>query len=652
MAIKLLGQPNETDSGVFNRALDKKNLTCVVTQETFLPKLGNDFTAGYGTGGLSFLNLELMLRAREKHWNVMGIMPGYEKTPKGEKIPWDTTDGVRLLSVGGKDSFSIPWGDGGKEVQAQYYTHEIGPGVPWIFAREVGGQNINERLYPEDYQKRLRQCMFLALAAENLFKQLGQAPDMLLAHESQQVEVLACLRAMVMDKRASADHILRIVTVCHTSQQAARMQDLSGNGWLHGAYGDAYYLQWLQDLLHRYPEKSPQAHPDGKDTPDRRLGIGNDGLVTVLNKVQMAAEMSDVLVTVDQDSCPSQATMTPDHTENVVYINNGSDPELWTPEDVLEAYRNNRLTTELVVAAKARGKCDLDQYLQSIGKRAIKDINAMVISAPRRQVKYKRGYVYVNETEDYPALIDHVCGELGATLVITGQPKDRFGKEWSKQFADYEKKYPGQFYYIEDSNIGLMQKVVRGTDLLMHTPHDQEQCGTSCQRILLALGRLIGTNCGWPAHGIRPGVNGWLINVYAQTEMLCQEMGWDDLDPENLADVREHVLQTFLSWNGDDPEHEAIQMMEIFDRVIRAEELKYINEAHTMYTERRDEWNDGMIDSFLTGMADCNVADTVSGYAALAEGLIGGETDAAELQAVINRVANFGTENPNSSISM
>ena len=621
-------------------------MTCIATQELFAKKLAELLRKSFGTGGLSFLMADLAEAASKKNeggnptWNMMMLAGGYAYAPDG-RTPLNLNEqpNITKLAIDGKDTFDVPWGNKGKTIPTSFFAHEVADGIPLILPQDKD-QRIMGHLYPE-IDHRLQQNMFLAQAGATLFAELGLAPDVLMTQESQLAEVMGALQHLVKEYRANINDVLGSVTVYHTSQRAALDRGLSSIDWLRLVYGDALDLPWMQDMLQKHPlGKHPDAFPGAHDSdaPEN---------VTILDKVQAAATASNVIVTVDQDSLPSQRIMTPDHIEKVVYVNNGSSPELWTPADVLRKYREGSLTVENLFAEKMQLKERLSAHLANRNLPSMRNLDAMTVSAPRRQVEYKRGHAMTDPFQDFSSHADYICGDLGCNLVIAGQAKDRFGKAWVQKFPALMQKFPGQFYYIPESDIDLMQMIIQGSDLLLHCPHDQEQCGTSWQRALQAFTLVIATLCGGPAHGIRDGKNGWAIDVYSRPNILIEKMEWSDMQqPYNPDEIRKRALEVFYQWDGHNDRHPAITMMNAFEEIIRPQERRLLANAAQLFTNDHEAWGEMMLTALMTGIEEQDAAHCARGYAELATQLASGRTDTTALQNAISQHANFSGKNP------
>ncbi|MFO8052976.1 MAG: HAD-IIB family hydrolase, partial [Candidatus Omnitrophota bacterium] len=103
----------------------------------------------------------------------------------------------------------------------------------------------------------------------------------------------------------------------------------------------------------------------------------------------------------------------------------------------------------------------------------------------------------------------------------------------------------GKFIFVEGSGIELMQLATQGSDLWVSMPRStREACGTSDNRAAFGGHLNIATYTGGPAEYIENDVNGWVMDVFADTEY-----SFDDL--VSLLDLfgpgKDAVIETFRS---------------------------------------------------------------------------------------------------------
>ncbi|MFO8053229.1 MAG: glycosyltransferase, partial [Candidatus Omnitrophota bacterium] len=136
---------------------------------------------------------------------------------------------------------------------------------------------------------------------------------------------------------------------------------------------------------------------------------------------------------------------------------------------------------------------------------------------------------------------------LAMNLLIGGVGRDDVGKNWVEQFKNLAKRedLKGKFIFIEGSGIELMQLATQGSDLWVSMPRStREACGTSDNRAAFGGHLNIATYTGGPAEYIENDVNGWVMDVFADTNY-----SFDDV--VSLLDFfgpgKDAVIETFRS---------------------------------------------------------------------------------------------------------
>ncbi|WP_440059775.1 glycogen/starch/alpha-glucan phosphorylase [Thermogladius sp. 4427co] len=203
------------------------------------------------------------------------------------------------------------------------------------------------------------------------------------------------------------------------------------------------------------------------------------------------------------------------YRDKIVSITNGISLERWMDVRLLTAYRNGKITRELVVSVKNDNREKLASFLKSY-KNDLDIGDKPIIAWPRRLARYKRPYFISRFIEENP--------DIRAVFVLAGKPhpKDFDGLNYARKFRDLHLKLK-HVVYIHDYDVPIANLILRGSTFLLFTPFSGwEASGTSFMKSLVNATPVLSSRDGAAIEVIEENVTGWFfgedirdfINIY------------------------------------------------------------------------------------------------------------------------------------------
>ncbi len=218
---------------------------------------------------------------------------------------------------------------------------------------------------------------------------------------------------------------------------------------------------------------------------------------------------------------------------SITSITNGVHVPTWQ----LERIRNAGADDGALWNAHAALKRELtDTILERNG--VLVDPNSMIIGFARRAAGYKRSDLILRDAKR----LEHLLEDMNVTILFSGKahPQDRDGKKIVARLARAQKEHPGRVVFLENYDMSVARKLVRGCDIWLNNPvRPLEASGTSGMKAAMNGVLNLSILDGWWPEGCEHGVNGWAIGD--------ESAGDDKGDLDALYDTLENeVLPT---WN-------------------------------------------------------------------------------------------------------
>ncbi|MDD3375330.1 MAG: response regulator, partial [Candidatus Omnitrophica bacterium] len=512
-----------------------KPVVADISLEAFLPELNDRACCALGAGGLGFLTGETWgSYSQLKNVVAFGVMPLYELDKQDQQIDWASEENIYPVILQDGKPFSIG-------VNFNFRTHKahifwVNRGGTLVFL--IRCPAIFSRLY-RGGDEQTRYYGFLARSFVELMKKLGISPALTRLNEPQLVFVATAMendRAWFKDNGNGHKSLFaqtKIVMTTHTPEAAAL------------PYWERNHIcQVVGEDLIRW-----EIVLDGKDGHLVNAAVGLARLADVINGV--ADEHAEV----------TKIAVLPEFKNKVIGIVNGSDPWLWSCDDLralLVEKGVDHITGEDIFKMRHQQKFILNDYLQDQFDFNFIDPARPLIGLIRRLVPYKEqgilipGYQQEWDKFRHKKYIEWVTGDrgrfyetpwdkdfplkqgLGANLLVGGDTYYDDGATWVRLFKEMaeDPALKRKFLFVEKSGIEVMKKVVNATDEWVSMPRcTREACGTSDQRVALTGGYNIATATGGPLEYIIHRVNGWLMDPFAGWDLTRVVRGFDYQDP-------------------------------------------------------------------------------------------------------------------------
>jgi len=190
----------------------------------------------------------------------------------------------------------------------------------------------------------------------------------------------------------------------------------------------------------------------------------------------------------------------------IIAITNGVHRPTWQADP----FRDAMAPAERLRAGHARFKEELLGEIRARTQVAF-DPNLLLVGFARRSAGYKRSDLILGD----PARLSRLLESQPIQFVFSGKahPDDEAGKAIVARLARAQETYPGRFVYLENYDLALARRMIRGSDVWLHNPvRPLEACGTSGMKAALNGVLNLGIRDGWWDEACEHGVNGWAID--------------------------------------------------------------------------------------------------------------------------------------------
>lgn len=200
-------------------------------------------------------------------------------------------------------------------------------------------------------------------------------------------------------------------------------------------------------------------------------------------------------------------------------------------------------------------KRKLLQYIKEHTQVELKE-NSLVIGFARRAASYKRGDLIFRDIDIIEPFL--TTGKVQIVFASKAHPADTMGKEIITKLIQFQKKYPNSVVFIENYNMDIATKLVRGCDIWLNNPRrPQEASGTSGMKAAMNGVLNLSVADGWVGEGVQDGINGWLLDFHPGEDTPPEDQ--DDWDMHSLYKV---LLQEVLPMYSKNRSH-WVEMMQL-----------------------------------------------------------------------------------------
>lgn len=175
------------------------------------------------------------------------------------------------------------------------------------------------------------------------------------------------------------------------------------------------------------------------------------------------------------------------------------------------------------------------------------DENALTICFARRFATYKRAHLLFSNLERLSAILKNK--NLPVQIIYAGKahPADKAAQDLIKKIIETSKspEFLGKIFFIENYDIELAKRLVRGVDIWLNTPTRlQEASGTSGEKAVMNGVLNLSVLDGWWAEGYRPNA-GWALR---EAVTYANQQFQDELDSETIYGLlEEEILPLFYN---------------------------------------------------------------------------------------------------------
>ena len=212
----------------------------------------------------------------------------------------------------------------------------------------------------------------------------------------------------------------------------------------------------------------------------------------------------------------------------ITSITNGVHVHTWQSDRIRNAGNDGPGLWEAHVALKR----DLVDHIRD-RNGVVVDPDSLLIGFARRAAGYKRSDLILRDEIRLRDLLE----KHRVTLVFSGKshPQDRGGKAIVARLARAQKQYPGRVVFLENYDMSVARRMVRGCDVWLNNPvRPLEASGTSGMKAAMNGVLNLSILDGWWPEGCEHGVNGWAIGD--------ETSGNDQTDLEALFDTFENEV--------------------------------------------------------------------------------------------------------------
>lgn len=179
--------------------------------------------------------------------------------------------------------------------------------------------------------------------------------------------------------------------------------------------------------------------------------------------------------------------------------------------------------------------------------------NALTICFARRFATYKRAHLLFSNLERLSAILNNKQFPVQIIYAGKAHPADGAGQDLIKRIIEISKKpeFLGKIFFVENYDMELAKKLVRGVDIWMNTPtRPLEASGTSGEKAVMNGVLNLSVLDGWWAEGYRPNA-GWALR---EARTYSNQQFQDELDSETIYDLlEEEIVPLFYSRQGGLP---------------------------------------------------------------------------------------------------
>lgn len=470
-----------------------------------------------------------------------------------------------------KVSMALP----GRNLYAQVWQVNVGRIKLYLLDTDIsdnlpGDRSVTHQLYGGDWENRFKQELLLGVGGVRLLKELGIEADIFHCNEGHAAFLnLERLRILVQENGLTFHQALEVVRASslfttHTPVPAGHdffTEDLLRTYISH--YPDRLNISWQEFMnLGKYRENDPT-----EKFSMSVLAVKMSQEVNGVSKIhgRVSREMfqglyegyyADELHIGYVTNGVHHPTWTGRHWIELYkkhfgeeYLDHQSDTAFWAkirevPDKEVWNLRNH-YRKDLIVYLKERLTDELTRRQENpkIKLKMVDSLseNALTICFSRRFATYKRAHLLFSNLERLSAILNNKNYPVQILYAGKAHPADGAGQDLIKRIIEISKRpeFLGKVYFIENYDIELAKKLVRGVDIWLNTPtRPLEASGTSGEKAVMNGVLNLSVLDGWWAEGYRPNA-GWALR---EARTYVNQQFQDELDSETIYDMLEEEI--------------------------------------------------------------------------------------------------------------
>jgi phosphorylase/glycogen(starch) synthase len=543
------------------------------------------------SGGLGILAGDYLKEASDSNKNLFGVgllyRYGYfqqsislfgDQIAEYNRQKFSHLPLIRIINSKGelmKISIALP----GRNLYAQVWEAKVGRIKLYLLDTDISENSsvdraVTHHLYGGDWENRFKQELLLGVGGVRLLNEMGIEADVYHCNEGHAAFMsLERLRMLVQDNGLTFSQAIEVVRssslfTTHTPVPAGHDsfdEDLMRTYISH--YPERLNITWQEFMnLGKFRENDPT-----EKFSMSVLAVKMSQEVNGVSKIhgRVSREMfqglfegyySDELHIGYVTNGVHHPTWTGSYWVDLYkkhfgeqYLDNQSDAAYWekirtVPDREIWNLRNH-YRKELISYLRERLTDELTKR-QENPKIKLKmvdsmDENALTICFARRFATYKRAHLLFSNLERLAPILKNK--EMPLQIIYAGKahPADKAGQDLIKKIIEISKSpdFLGKIFFIENYDIELAKRLVRGVDIWLNTPtRPQEASGTSGEKAIMNGVLNLSVLDGWWAEGYRPNA-GWALR---EARTYANQYFQDELDSETIYDLlEEEILPLF-----------------------------------------------------------------------------------------------------------
>ncbi len=551
------------------------------------------------SGGLGILAGDYLKEASDSNKNLVGVgilyRYGYfqqsislfgDQIAEYHRQKFSHLPLTRVLNGKGelmKISIALP----GRNIYAQVWLVNVGRIPLYLLDTDISDNSVSDRsvthqLYGGDLENRFKQELLLGVGGIRALAELGIEADIYHCNEGHAAFLsLERLRILVQDNGLTFNQAVEVVRssslfTTHTPVPAGHDffdEDLLRKYISH--YPERLNITWQEFMnLGKYRENNP-AEKFSMSVLAVKMSQEVNGVSRIHGRVSremflalydgyFADELHISFVT----NGVHHPTWTGSHWIDLYqkhfgkeYLEHQSEPSYWEKiRDVSDSEiwkLRNYYRRDLVVYLRERLSEELTRRQENpkitLKMTDLLNENSLTICFARRFATYKRAHLLLSNLERLSYILNNKNFPVQIIYAGKAHPADRAGQDLIKRIIEISKSpgFLGKIFFIENYDIELAKRLVRGADIWLNTPtRPLEASGTSGEKAIMNGVLNLSVLDGWWAEGYRPQA-GWALreaNTYANHQFQ------DELDSETIYDMlEEEIIPLFYNRDNGIP---------------------------------------------------------------------------------------------------